>query len=137
MWGGEMDVKTAFLHGKLEEELYMEAPAGMNVLKGTVLKLLKSLYGLKQAPRVWNEALNKFIIGQGFMRIHTDRGVYVKVTSNTHMHWRALQDLSKYLTNTKDIGITYGLEDEGAEPNQLYLVMDVDWGIEIWLCHLL
>ena len=40
----QMDVKTAFLHGKLEEELYMEAPAGMDVPKGTVLKLLKSLY---------------------------------------------------------------------------------------------
>ncbi len=41
-------------------------------------------------------------------------------------------DLNKYLANTKDIGITYGLEDEGAEPNQLYLFVDADWGNEKW-----
>ena len=57
----QMDVKTAFLlvHTKLVEELYMEAPPGMDVPAGSILRLKKSLYGLKQAPRVWNDAIHQ------------------------------------------------------------------------------
>ena len=52
-----MDVKTTFLHGYLEEEIYMKQPEGI-VVKGKkelVCKLKKSLYGLKQSPRTWSE----------------------------------------------------------------------------------
>jgi hypothetical protein len=50
-----MDVKTKFLHGDLEEEIYMKQPEGF-VVKGKkelVYKLKRSLYGLKQSPRMW------------------------------------------------------------------------------------
>ena len=49
----QMDVKTAFLNGKLEKEIYMDQPDGFvaNGQEGKVCKLLKSLYGLKQAPK--------------------------------------------------------------------------------------
>src|SRR4051812_45930437 len=52
----KMDVKSAFLNGVLEEELYVEQPPGYmkGESKGKVLRLKKSLYGLKQAPRAWN-----------------------------------------------------------------------------------
>ena len=48
-----MDVKTAFLNGELEEEIYMEQPEGFIVLgqENKVCRLVKSLYGLKQAPK--------------------------------------------------------------------------------------
>ena len=56
-----LDVKTAFLHGDLRENVYVSQPEGYEV-KGSeskVYKLKKALYGLKQAPRAWNEKLNK------------------------------------------------------------------------------
>ena len=51
----QMDIKTAFLNRKLEEEIYMDQPDGFvaNGQEGKVYKLLKSLYGLKQAPKQW------------------------------------------------------------------------------------
>ena len=63
-----MDVKTAFLNGDLDEEIYMEQPEGF-VLPGNekkVCKLVKSLYDLKQAPKQWYEKSDFVIMSNGF-----------------------------------------------------------------------
>ena len=76
----QMDVKTAFLNGNLEEEVYMEQPEFM-VKEGAeqkVWKLKKALYGLKQAPRAWNKRLHEFLEGQGFTRSLYDTAIYLK-----------------------------------------------------------
>jgi len=52
------DVKTAFLHGNLDEEIYVELPQGYDNNGNNVCKLKKSMYGLRQAGRCWNEFLN-------------------------------------------------------------------------------
>ncbi|XP_073219751.1 uncharacterized protein [Cicer arietinum] len=61
----QFDVKNAFLHGDLEEEIYMELPSGYNgqVTAGTVCKLRKALYGLKQSPRAWFGRFTKVMTG--------------------------------------------------------------------------
>ncbi|MDV3181238.1 MAG: reverse transcriptase domain-containing protein, partial [Candidatus Phytoplasma australasiaticum] len=74
----QLDVKTAFLHGELEEEIYMEQPEGF-VVPGKeryVCKLEKSLYGLKQAPRQWYKRFDSFMINQGYMRSQFDDCIY-------------------------------------------------------------
>jgi hypothetical protein len=59
----QMDVKTTFLKGKLEKEIYMEQPQGFVHEGGEhlVCKLHKSLYGLKQSPKAWNPKLGVFL----------------------------------------------------------------------------
>lgn len=76
----QMDVKTAFLNGTLDEELYMKQPPGFEV-KGKedlVCKLEKSLYGLKQSPRQWNITMNEFLNKIGFKNSSADSCIYVK-----------------------------------------------------------
>uniref|UniRef100_A0A803R4Z6 Reverse transcriptase Ty1/copia-type domain-containing protein n=1 Tax=Cannabis sativa TaxID=3483 RepID=A0A803R4Z6_CANSA len=78
----QMDVTTAFLHGELEEEIYMTQPEGY-VEKGKpnhVCKLVKSLYGLKQSPRQWNKRFDTFMMKQGFSRSYYDACFYHKGT---------------------------------------------------------
>ena len=63
----QLDINNAFLHGFIEEDLYMKAPQGChNVPAGMVCKLRKSIYGLKQASRQWNLELTKFLKSRGF-----------------------------------------------------------------------
>ena len=63
-----MDVKSAFLHGDLKEEIYMKQPKGFIDDPSLVYRLRKSLYGLKQAPRAWYSKMDVFLISQKFER---------------------------------------------------------------------
>ena len=73
-----MDVKTTFLNGELDEEIYMDHPNGYVVegQEGKVCKLLKSLYGLKQAPKQWHEKFDKTLTSAGFIVNEADKCVY-------------------------------------------------------------
>ncbi|KAE8679209.1 Retrovirus-related Pol polyprotein from transposon TNT 1-94 [Hibiscus syriacus] len=75
----QLDVKTAFLHGNLEEEIYMLQPEGFeeDEKKNLVCRLNKSLYGLKQAPRCWYKRFDSFIMCLGYNRL-TDPCAYFK-----------------------------------------------------------
>jgi hypothetical protein len=76
----QMDVKTAFLNGELDEEIYMEQPDGFVVdgQEGKVCKLLKSLYGLKQAPKQWHEKFERTLTAEGFVVNEADKCVYYR-----------------------------------------------------------
>jgi hypothetical protein len=75
----QMDVKTTFLNGKFEDEIYMEQPQGFVHQGGEhlVCKLHKSLYGLKQSLRAWNQNLDVFLKNIEFMNNEADPSVYV------------------------------------------------------------
>jgi hypothetical protein len=76
-----MDVKSAFLNGELEEEVYVAQPTGFVVegKENKVLKLQKALYGLKQAPRAWNAKLDKTLVGLGFEKCPSEPALYKRV----------------------------------------------------------
>ena len=83
----QMDVKTAFLNGDLDEEIYMEQPEGF-VAPGQekkVCKLVKSLYGLKQAPKQWHQKFDSVVLANGFKINECDKCIYVKNTVNGYV----------------------------------------------------
>jgi len=119
----QMDVKTAFLNGDLDEEIYMEQPEGF-VLPGNekkVCKLIKSLYGLKQAPKQWHEKFDSVILSHGFKHNNADKCIYFKFTNDFGViiclyvddllifgtNMQGVDDTKKYLTSQfkmKDLG---------------------------------
>jgi hypothetical protein len=80
----QLDFDTAFLNAPVKEEIYMEQPEGFHEGKpGDKLKLIKALYGLKQAPHEWNETINAFMKGLGWVPTVSDSCVYVKSALST------------------------------------------------------
>jgi hypothetical protein len=78
----QKDVKSAFLNGELEEEVYIEQLEGFQLSENTdyVCKLKKALYGLKQAPRTWYSRLDKYLSQAGFRKGSADNNLYIKVS---------------------------------------------------------
>ncbi|XP_075091982.1 uncharacterized protein LOC142172107 [Nicotiana tabacum] len=76
----QMDVKSVFLNGFIEKEVYVKQPPGFEDSKFPyhVYKLTKALYGLKQAPRAWYERLSSFFIDHGFTRGKVDTTLFIK-----------------------------------------------------------
>lgn len=78
----QFDVKTAFLYGELNEEIFMAQPEGFKNNTTKVLKLKKGLYGLKQAPRQWNMKIGSFFTSNGFTQSQADHCIYFKKTTS-------------------------------------------------------
>jgi hypothetical protein len=77
----QLDVETAFLHGNLEEEIFMVQPEGFKQfgIENLVCRLKKSLYGLKQSPRQWYKRFDSYMIQIGYIRCEYDCCVYVRI----------------------------------------------------------
>nr|GEV94066.1 zinc finger, CCHC-type [Tanacetum cinerariifolium] len=76
----QMDVKTSFLNGELEEEVYMNQPLGF-IMPGNenkVCKLIRSLCGLKQTPKQWHQKFDELVLSNGYLLNQADKFVYSK-----------------------------------------------------------
>ncbi|GKB15985.1 putative ribonuclease H-like domain-containing protein [Tanacetum coccineum] len=76
----QMDVKSAFLYGTIEEEVYVCQPPGFEdpEFPNKVYKVEKALYGLHQAPRAWYETLSTYLLENGFRRGTIDKTLFIK-----------------------------------------------------------
>ncbi|GJR55890.1 putative ribonuclease H-like domain-containing protein [Tanacetum coccineum] len=76
----QMDVKSSFLYGTIDEEVYVSQPLGFVDPKfpNKVYKFVKALYGLHQAPRAWYATLSKFLVESGYRRRTIDKTLFIK-----------------------------------------------------------
>ena len=77
----QMDMKTTFLNGVIEEEVYIEKPRGFEVedMKTHVCKLKKAQYRLKQDPETWNGRIESFLTSLGFTKSKVDSNLYSRL----------------------------------------------------------
>lgn len=77
----QLDVKSAFLHGELKEEVFVEQPTGFEIKgeENKVYKLNKALYGLKQAPRAWYSKIDGYFVKNGFKKCYCEHTLFVKI----------------------------------------------------------
>ncbi|KAK8954179.1 hypothetical protein KSP39_PZI002872 [Platanthera zijinensis] len=82
----QLDVKSAFLNGRVEEEIYVHQPEGFEKEgeEEKVYKLNKALYGLKQTPRAWNQRIDSHLAGNGFSRSKNEPSLYTKRFDTNH-----------------------------------------------------
>ena len=101
----QMDVRTVFLNGELNEEIYMHQPLGFKT-KGQerkVCKLKRSIYGLKQASRQWNIKFHQAILKDGFTMMEEDHCVYLKRSNNSFIIISLYVDDILIAGNTKEM----------------------------------
>lgn len=118
----QLDVKTAFLHGELEEVIYMSQPEGYEVegREDWVYLLKKSLYGLKQSPRQWNQKFNDFMISRGFTS-SVDSCVYLLLYVDDMLV--ASKSMQEIKILKKDLGTVFEMKDLG--PAKKILGMEI------------
>lgn len=78
----QLDVKSAFLHGNLTKDVYVDQPQGYEVKTAMhkVYKLNKALYGLKQAPRAWFSRIEAYFLNEGFEKCGSEQTLFTKVS---------------------------------------------------------
>ncbi|CAL2259698.1 unnamed protein product [Prunus armeniaca] len=114
----QFDVKNAFLHGELTEEVYMDIPPGYNTIQTeTVCMLRKALYGLKQSPRAWFGRFTMAMKNNCFKQCNSDHTMFLK-----HRKGKEISQLQDYLATEfemKDLGgLKYFLGIEVARSQQ-------------------
>lgn len=132
----QLDVKTAFLHGELEEEIYMTQPDGFQVpgKEDYVCKLKKSLYGLKQSPKQWYKRFDSFMIEIGYNRSPYDCCVYHSKLKNGSYIYLVLyvDDMLIAAKDKSDIQKLKGLLSAEFEMKDLGAAKKI-LGIEIYI----
>jgi hypothetical protein len=114
----QLDVKNAFLHGDLEEEIYMHIPPGFRTAQteNKVLKLHRSLYGLKQSPRAWFDRFRRAMVQLGYIQSNADHTLFYQKNNGK---------LTVLIVYVDDIVIT-GDDDKGIESLKKHLTKEFE-----------
>lgn len=96
---GQMDVCGAFLNSKIDDEIYLELPEGVN-LQHKYSKLNKSIYGLKKSPKYWNETINNVLLSLGYKSSDKDCCLFTKCENDIKMYVLLYVDDLLYMGNS-------------------------------------
>ncbi|GJT26931.1 putative ribonuclease H-like domain-containing protein [Tanacetum coccineum] len=109
----QMDVKSAFLYGKIDEEVYVSQPPGFLDPKypQKVYKVVKALYGLHQAPRAWYATLSSFLLKNGYRRGTIDKTLFIKKDKHDIILVQSAQ-LDEYQLCQKEEGVYFISQDK-------------------------
>ncbi|GJV50125.1 putative ribonuclease H-like domain-containing protein [Tanacetum coccineum] len=126
----QMDVKSAFLYGKIKEEVYVCQPPGFEDpnFPDRVYKVEKALYGLHQAPRAWYETLSTYLLDNGFQRGKIDKTLFIKSLQKSRL--KHSNGNSKALLNDED-GEEMDVHTYQVNP-KIWLHNDSDYAGESW-----
>ncbi|CAM8969523.1 unnamed protein product [Rhodiola kirilowii] len=132
----QMDVKTAFLHGELDEEIYMDQPVGFldNRYPEHVCYLNKSLYGLKQSPRLWYIRFDTYVLSLGFIRSEFDTCFYFSDLKNEPVYLLLYVDdillisksAAKIVKLKSDLNREFDMKDLGKVRKILGMIIERD-----------
>jgi hypothetical protein len=129
----QMDVKTTFLNGVIEEEVYIEKPQGFEVedRKSHVCKLKKAMYRLNQAPRAWYGQIESFLTSLGFTKSKADSNLYFKVMNNESVILLLYVD-DLFLTREENLIIEYKKRLASEFEKKDLGLMHYFLGLEVW-----
>ncbi|GJZ96848.1 ribonuclease H-like domain-containing protein [Tanacetum coccineum] len=122
----QMDVKSAFLYGKIDKEVYLCQPPGFEDLEfpDKVYKVEKALYGLHQVPRAWYETLSTYLLDNGFQRGQSQRFQVTPKVSHLHV----VKRIFRYLKGQPKLGLWYTKDS----PFDLEAYTDNDYAGLLW-----
>ena len=127
----QLDIKTAFLNGKLDEDVYIQQPPGYNYDNPDLAcKLNKALYGLKQASRAWHRTLKTEIESMGFNESTADPGLFIKPSSPPAYLLIYVDDIlvitnNTYMLNSVKNQISTAFETRDLGPATFFLGIDI------------
>ncbi|KAL1218311.1 Retrovirus-related Pol polyprotein from transposon TNT 1-94 [Cardamine amara subsp. amara] len=106
----QLDVKSAFLHGELKEDVYVEQPEGFELRGGdntNVYKLKRALYGLRQAPRAWYSRIESYFMREGFKKCYCEHTLFVKTEGVNVLIVSLYVDDLIYTSNSEAILVSF------------------------------
>ncbi|GJV80716.1 putative ribonuclease H-like domain-containing protein [Tanacetum coccineum] len=117
----EMDVKSAFLYGKIDEEVYVSQPPGFLDPKSPekVYKVVKALYGLHQAPRAWYATLSTFLLKNGYRRGTIDKTLFLKKDKHDIILVPVLCGLLSFWVYKKSWCVSLGIDEESIQMSSM------------------
>ena len=142
----QLDVKIAFLHGDLEEKIYIDQSKGFEEAgkQHMICRLKKSLYGLKQALRQWYKKFDSFMVGHGYTKTDADHCVYVRTFPSDKFIILLLyvddmlivgQDAKMIGDLKKELSKSFDMKDLGPAKQILDIQILRDWKLKSFGCH--